>query len=141
MTTHVLDTSVAIAWYLPEAFSVAARRWQVKLLRDEVSLCVPSLHYWEFANVLRTYVRRGELEQELAEEIYGLHLEAPLVTMEPDRMQALKRAFEFTATMYDAVYIALCLSLDVPFITAERTTTPWVVKLGDRIRSVSVDSP
>lgn len=43
--------------------------------------------------------------------------------------------------MYDAVYIALCLSLDVPFITAERTTTPWVVKLGDRIRSVSVDSP
>jgi predicted nucleic acid-binding protein len=136
VTTHVLDTSVAIAWYLPEAFSEAARRWQVKVLRDEVTLCVPGLHYWEFGNVLRTYVRRGELEQELAEEIFGLHLEAPLITMEPERAQTLKCSFEFTATMYDAVYIALCLSLDVPLVTAERTTTPWVVKLGDRVRSV-----
>ena len=141
MTTHVLDTSVAIAWYLPEEFSEAARRWQVKMLRDEVSLCVPGLHYWEFGNVLRTYVRRGELEQELAEEIYGLHLDAPLVTTDPERVETLKRAFEFTATMYDAVYIALCLSLDVPFVTAERTTTPWVIKLGDRVRSVWAAAP
>ena len=137
MNQHVLDTSVALAWYLPETFSDAARRWQTKLLRDEVSLCVPSLHYWEFANVLRTYVRRGELEQELAYEIYTMHLEAPLVTVEPDRTQILARAFEYGATLYDAVYIALCLSLEVPLVTAEKTTTPWVVKLGDRVRSVS----
>ncbi len=137
MTTHVLDTSVAIAWYLPEAFSEAARRWQTRLLRDEVGLCVPGLHYWEFGNVLRTYVRRGELTQELAQEIYSLHLEAPLATVEPDRVQTLARAFEYGATLYDAVYITLCLSLDAPFVTAEKTTTPWVVKLGDRVRSVS----
>lgn len=99
MTTHVLDTSVAIA------------------------------------------CRRGELAQELAEEIYSLHLEAPLVVMEPERAQTLRRAFEFSATVYDAVYIALCLSLDAPFVTAERTTTPWVIKLGDRIRSVSAAAP
>lgn len=141
MTTYVLDTSVAIAWYLPEEFSEVARGWQVKLLRDEVSLCVPGLHYWEFGNVLRTYVRRGELDRELAEEIYSLHLEAPLITTEPERAQTLTRAFEFTATMYDAVYIALCLSLDAPFVTAERTTTPWVIKLGDRVRSVWTVSP
>jgi predicted nucleic acid-binding protein len=137
VTTHVLDTSVAIAWYLPEAFSEAARRWQTRLLRDEVGLCVPGLHYWEFGNVLRTYVRRGELTQELAQEIYSLHLEAPLATVEPDRVQTLARAFEYGATLYDAVYITLCLSLDAPFVTAEKTTTPWVVKLGDRVRSVS----
>jgi predicted nucleic acid-binding protein len=137
VTTHILDTSVAIAWYLPEAFSEAARRWQTKLLRDEVGLCVPGLHYWEFGNVLRTYVRRGEVPQALAEEIYGLHLEAPLTTVEPDRLQTLARAFEYGATLYDAVYITLCLSLDCPLVTAEKTTTPWVVKLGDRVRSVS----
>lgn len=137
MTTHVLDTSVAVAWYLPERFSDAARRWQSKLLRDEVAFCVPTLHYWEFGNVLRTYVRRGELEQELATEIYALHLEAPLTTAEPDRTQTLANAFEYTATVYDAVYITLCLSLDAPFVTAEKTTTPWVVKLGDRVRAIS----
>jgi predicted nucleic acid-binding protein len=134
---HVLDTSVALAWYLPETFSDAARRWQTRLLHDEIGLCVPSLHYWEFANVLRTYVRRGELEPELANEIYALHLESPLVTVEPDRAQVLTRAFEYGATLYDAVYITLCLSLEVPLVTAEKTTTPWVVKLGDRVRSVS----
>jgi predicted nucleic acid-binding protein len=137
MTTHVLDASVAVAWYLPETFSEASRFWQTKLLRDEVGLCVPSLHYWEFGNVLRTYVRRGELEQELAEEIYSLHLEAQLVTVELDRLQTLARAFEYGATVYDAVYITLCLSLDAPLVTAEKTTTPWVVKLGDRVRTVS----
>ena len=137
MTPHVLDTSVAAAWYLPEVFSGEARQWQTKLLRDQVMLYVPDLHYWEFGNVLRTYVRRGELDQALAKEIYGLHLEAPLVTVEPDRLQTLARAFEYSATMYDAVYIALCLSLDAPFVTAEKTTTPWVVKLGDRVRTVS----
>lgn len=137
MTAHILDTSVAVAWYLPEAFADAARRWQTKLLRDEVNFCVPSLHYWEFGNVLRTYVRRGELERELAAEIYGLHLEAPLTTVEPDRAQTLANALEHGATVCDAVYITLCLSLDVPLVTAERTTTPWVVKLGDRVRSVA----
>lgn len=139
MITHVLDTSVAIAWYLPESFSQAARRWQTRLLRDEVSFCVPTLHYWEFGNVLRTYVRRGELEQEFAEEIFGLHLEAQLLVTEPDPMETLGRAFEFGATLYDAVYITLCLSLDAPFVTAEKTTTPWVVKLGDRVRSLSAE--
>lgn len=137
MTTYVLDTSVAVAWYLPEVFSPAARQWQTRLLRDELGLCVPNLHYWEFGNVLRTYVRRGELEQELAQEIYSLHLEAPLAVVEPDRGQTLARAFEYGATVYDAVYIELCLSLEAPLITAERTTTAWVVQLGDRVRSVS----
>lgn len=137
MTTYILDTSVAVAWYLPEAFADAARRWQTKVLRDEVGFCVPSLHYWEFGNVLRTYVRRGELEQELAAEIYSLHLEAPITIVEPDRAQCFANAFDYAATVYDAVYITLCLTLDAPLVTAERTTTPWVVKLGDRVRQVS----
>jgi hypothetical protein len=67
------------------------------MLRSEVSFIVPSLHYWEFCNVLRAYVRRGEIELKLAQEIYELHLDAPLVT-------------------------------------AERSTTPWVVKLGKSVR-------
>ncbi|MDX2024252.1 MAG: type II toxin-antitoxin system VapC family toxin [Deltaproteobacteria bacterium] len=137
MATYVLDTSVAIAWYLPEAFSSEARQWQRRLLNDEANVCVPSLHYWEFGNVLRTYVRRGELQQALAQEIYQVHLEAPLVTMEPDRHKTLECAFEYDATMYDAVYIALSRSLDAALITAEKTTRPWVVKLGDNVRLVS----
>lgn len=136
MTTFVIDTSVAVAWYLPEGFTPAAREWQRRALEGSITLLVPSLHYWEFANVLRTFVRRDELDAALAAEIWDLHLDAPLVTMEPDRGQMLGLAFEYQATAYDAVYLALSLKQDAPLVTAERTTTPWVVKLGDRVRSV-----
>jgi len=132
----VLDTSVAIAWYLPETFRSAARAWQSQLLDGRVRLVVPGLHYWEFGNVLRTYVMRSELEADLAKQIWALHLEAPLEVAEPERAEVLAIAIEYGATVYDAVYIALSRSLDLPLLTAERTTTPWVVKLGGRVESV-----
>jgi len=127
----VLDTSVAIAWYLPETFRAASRAWQTRLLDGRVRLVVPSLHYWEFGNVMRS-----ELDVDLADQIWALHLEAPLEVAEPERTDVLATAFEYGATVYDAVYIALSRSLDLPLLTAERTTTPWVVKLGRRVESV-----
>ena len=136
MRSLVLDTSVAIAWYLPETFRAAARVWQSRLLDGRVRLVVPGLHYWEFGDVLRTYVMRSELEADLAEQIWALHLEAPLEVAEPERAEVLATALEYGATVYDAVYIALGRSLDLALLTAERTTTPWVVKLGSRVESV-----
>ena len=136
MKTLVLDTSVAVAWYLPEAFGAAARAWQARLLDAKVRLVVPSLHYWEFANVLRTYVRRGELDRSVAADIYAVHLDAPLEVAEPDRHAVLETALELDATVYDAVYIALARRLDALLLTAERKTTPWVVRLGRLIEPV-----
>ncbi len=136
MRTFVLDTSVAAAWYLPEAFAAAARRWQTRLLEGRARLVVPSLHYWELANVLRTYVRRSELAADLAAEIYSLHLEAPLEVVEPERGEVLRTALELDATAYDAVFIAVSRALGAPLLTAERRTTPWTVKLGRLVQHV-----
>jgi len=136
MKTYVLDISVAIGWYLNETFSPSARAWQEKLLRGKIILLVPALHYSEFANVLRTLVQRTELSDPLAREIYEVHLEAPLERAEPGERQVLDAAFEYGATTYDAVFISLSLPRGVPLITAERTTTSWVVKLGDQIEPV-----
>jgi predicted nucleic acid-binding protein len=136
VNTYVLDTSVAVAWYLEEVFSASARVWQERLLSGKVVLIVPSLHYWEFANVLRTLVQRRELPETLAREIYELHLDAPLERVEPEEKGVLDIALHYGATAYDAVYISLCLSKDIPLITAEKTTTTWVTKLRDRIEAV-----
>lgn len=136
MKALVLDTSVAMAWYLPEAFSTEARRWRRKLLDGEIELVVPTLHYWEAANVLRTYVTRGEIDPDLASEIYLLHVEAPLIVREPDRQEVLSTALRYGCTAYDAVYIALAVRSDLGLLTAERTTTSWVVKLGKRVQTV-----
>jgi predicted nucleic acid-binding protein len=136
MIRVVLDTSVAIAWYLPEIFSVSARAWQTRLLDGQVSFVTPTLHYWEFANVLRTNVRAGDLSRELAADIWALHLDAPIEISEPSFASVLDAALAHDATAYDAVYIALSLELDIPLLTAERRSTLWVKKLGKRIQSV-----
>jgi predicted nucleic acid-binding protein len=136
MSSYVVDTSVALAWYLNEEFSPAARIWQEKLLNGTARLIVPSLHYWEFANALRTLTARREIEEGSAHEIWDLHLEAPLELAEPDRTTILKVAFEFGATVYDAVFIALAVTYHVSLLTAERTTTAWVTKLGRRVEVI-----
>jgi predicted nucleic acid-binding protein len=136
MNTYVLDTSVAVAWYLEEVFSLSARVWQDRMLEGKVLLVVPSLHYWEFANVLRTLTWRRELEEDLAREILDLHLEAPLEQSDPDRRTVLDTALDFGATVYDAVFITLCLSRGLPLITAEKTTTAWVARLRDHVEPV-----
>ncbi len=136
MSLYVLDASTALAWYLPEDFQLSARHWQKEALAGRVRFAVPSLHFWEVGNVLRTYVRRRELDRPTAEEIYELHLQAPLELTEPDRGVVMATALDYEATVYDAVYIALSLSLNAPMVTAERTTTPWVVKLGELAHSV-----
>jgi hypothetical protein len=55
---------------------------------------------------------------------------------EPDRRDVLSVALEYGASAYDAVYLSLALSRDIPLVTAERTTTPWVVKLGELVEPV-----
>ena len=37
---------------------------------------------------------------------------------------------------YNAVYIGLAISRDIPLITAEKTTTPWVSRLREHIEFV-----
>jgi predicted nucleic acid-binding protein len=140
MIRRVVDTSVAVSWYLPEKFSAAARHWQRRMLEGSAELLVPSLHYWEFANVLRTRVRRGDLDASSATDVYSLHLDAPLVAIEPDRASVLDLALKYEATAYDAVYLALCIAHDIPFLTGERPTTSWIRKLG-RLADCISESP
>jgi predicted nucleic acid-binding protein len=104
------------------------------MLENRVRFVVPRLHYWEVANVLRKYARRQEIQPAEAENIYSLHLEAPLETAEPDPGQVLEVALKYDTTAYDAVYIALSLSRNMPLVTAERATTGWVSRLGKLAR-------
>jgi hypothetical protein len=46
--------------------------------------------------------------------------------------RALEVALEYDATGYDATCVALALDHDPRLLTAERTTTPWVVRLAER---------
>ena|ERR1035437_6381442 len=106
------------------------------MLGGKARLLVPAFHYWEFANVMRKLVGRGEIGQDLASDIFDLHLDAPLEVLEPERRIVLSTALEYGATAYDAVFIALAVANQAPLITAERSTTGWVTKLAALIKSV-----
>ena len=136
MKGFVLDTSVAIAVYLPESFSSAARGYWDRIAATGARCVVPALHFWEFGNVLRTRVRRGALSEASALEIYDLHLDAQLEIVKPDPREVLGVALEFDATVYDAVYISLVLGSDLTLLTAESAKQPWVTKLGDRVVAI-----
>ncbi len=132
----VLDASVAAAWYLPESFAQKARHWQSRLLSGEIEFVVPSLHFWELANVFRTYVRRDELDANDAIEAYELHCAAPLETADPLKQSVLNVALEYGTTSYDAVYIALAIEQDAQLLTAENPRREWLKALKKRVISL-----
>lgn len=129
MKSLVLDTSVAIAWFLPETFSSEARKWRVRMMEKEVEFYVPNLHFYEFGNVLRKYVLFRDISEKVAQEIFLLHLESPLKKITPNNSELLKTSLKYNSTIYDAVYISAALDLQAPLLTAERATREWVAKL------------
>ncbi len=131
MTSVVLDTSVAVAWFLPEVFSSEAREWRSRMIKKDVEFYVPYLHFYEFGNVLRKYFLFRDISREIAQEIFLLHLESPLKIITPNTSQLLKTSLKYNSTIYDAVYISIALELQAPLLTAERSTKEWVTKLGE----------
>jgi len=85
---------------------------------------------------LRTHLRSRTLDARLADDIWALHLDAPLQVVEPPTESVLALALEYETTAYDAVYIGLAIHLDVPILTAERSSTPWVRKMGKRVHII-----
>ena len=118
MSGLVIDASVALKWYLPEAHSEASR----KLLDTPARLMVPGLFYAEFGNALWKRWRRGELER----HDIGLTLEAlERVPFEvfPTRVlaaHAVEIALDHGCTVYDGVYLALAVLEGATMVTADR---------------------
>lgn len=131
MSNFILDTSIAVSWYIEEVFSESARHYQTQLINNQNRFYIPALHFLEFSNVLRSLTLNKILSRKTADQIYNLHLQAPLHVIEPEHENLLELAFTYQATTYDAVFIQLALLTGFPLLTAEKKTRGWVSKLGD----------
>jgi predicted nucleic acid-binding protein len=116
----VVDASVAVQWYLPEAQSEQAE----VLLDESYRKHVPELLYLEVASVLwKRCHQRGEISAEEVAEIRGRLDELPLVGYASSRGlldEAVKLALKTGRTVYDCVYLAMADLLDCPLVTADR---------------------
>jgi len=114
----VVDTSVAVKWYLPEPGSEHA----VALRQAANELVAPDLLVAEFGNVLWKKVRRGELDDAEAREISDAFVRACPVRLRPSlpySTLALDLALRFERTMYDALFVAVALADEGSYVTAD----------------------
>lgn len=118
MSNFVVDSSVAVKWFLPEDHTDAASR----LLSGNHRLMVPDLLYAEVANVLWKRVGRGEMEEGQA-SITLQQLDALLLEVHPSwslNLLALEIACRTGRTAYDSLYIALAVREQAELVTADR---------------------
>lgn len=115
----VIDASVALKWILREEGSLKA----LKLIEDhaggEVSLVVPDLLFYEITNGLAVAVKLPPQQvEQILDWFYDLDLKVAALGRD-DFKKAAKLAQEFHISVYDASYVALAISLNAVFVTAD----------------------
>lgn len=118
MIRYVVDASVAIKWFLPEAHSEAALR----LCAPSYRLHVPALMTLELGNVLAKKIRRGELTRAEGEEVLKELRYLPLQRHADERLfpVAYQLALDTQRSLYDCLYLALAEAVDGVMVTADR---------------------
>ncbi len=121
----VVDTSVAMKWFLPELGYLEARD-----LLESGEIVVPDLLLYEFSNVLSCH---HELSLEEINRILKLFFEIHLqILVLPEK--GFCRAIELSRTLkisaYDASFVALAESLKVDLITADQKLVRKTTALG-----------
>jgi predicted nucleic acid-binding protein len=113
----LVDTSVAVKWFVREAASDLAN----ELVFQRHDLSAPDLILIEFANALRKVVRAGVMPEpdalsSLAKLPRFFSAVLPTNSLLPD---ALAIAFALQHPIYDCVYLAASRQLKLPLITAD----------------------
>ncbi|MHC5034678.1 MAG: type II toxin-antitoxin system VapC family toxin [Planctomycetota bacterium] len=117
MTVFVVDSSVAVKWYVPETNSDAA----AALLNESNELVAPDLLPAEFGNALWKKCRRGELTESEVRRIVGalptvpLQIYSSLTLLEA----AVEIALQTARTVYDCLYVALAVAMNATLVTAD----------------------
>ena len=114
----VVDASVAIKWYIPEQGSVQA----APLLDGRAQLLAPDLLTAELGKILWKKTRAGELTGTDAADIADAFVSVCPVMIWPSTLLlrgALDIAVNFQRSVDDALYLALAVAQNCPFITAD----------------------
>lgn len=113
----IVDTNVAVHWFVATEFSPAAGRF-----RDRSDLAAPSFILVEAANTLYKYSRKGTIDpRHCARSV--LLLEHQLRDIVPNELllpEAIRLALANQHPVYDCLYLALAIQRREPFATADR---------------------
>jgi predicted nucleic acid-binding protein len=115
----LLDTSVAVKWFVPEEGSERALDLQQAHLRDDLQLRAPDILLMESANALRY---AGLSEERILQDVETFSaLGVEIIPFSIDVLNsAVSLSLEHDLAVYDAYFLALAQALEMPLITADR---------------------
>jgi predicted nucleic acid-binding protein len=117
-----LDTSVTLAWLLPDEHSPATQQILDRVTTSGAS--VPALWHLEVANSLSMAVRRRRIDAAFRDASLA-DLALLNIHVDPDTSRlawsaTLKLADQHQLTLYDAAYLELALRFGLPLATLDR---------------------
>jgi len=118
MNRCILDASVIAAAFFKEQFQEHAST----LLASDCSPMAPGIIISEVGNVIWKRFRRGEIDEEEADQLLVDFLRVPLqITPSEDLIEsALPIAMRTDRTVYDSLYVALAVKTESVMITADK---------------------
>lgn len=115
----LLDTSVAVKWFVAEEDSGRALDLQQAHLRDDLQLHAPDILLMESANALRYAGLSEERILQNLETFFALDVE--IIPFSIDVLNsAVSLSLEHDLAIYDAYFLALAQAMEMPLITADR---------------------
>lgn len=132
----IVDGSVAVLWYVPQALSPEA----TALVSSGESLAAPRLVQLEVASVLLRSIRRGDLSEAEADEVLADMLPKTLRLLDEPELarDAVRIAARHGGALYDAVYIAAAARLAAGLVTADAGQARVAALVGIRTRLLTV---
>jgi predicted nucleic acid-binding protein len=134
----VVDSSIALAWALPDETSKEADRFLSRISMKSI-LWVPALWWYEMANALLMAQRRkrlGEAEKIRLMELYGRLPIRTDVALDSDIVWRLHTlAMEYNLSAYDAAYLELAQRRDLGLATVDRSLRVAAQKAGMKLTS------
>ncbi|HEY7330729.1 MAG TPA: type II toxin-antitoxin system VapC family toxin [Gemmataceae bacterium] len=118
MTVYVVDSSVAIKWYVPEVRQAEA----IRLRASGAALHAPDFLNVEVAAILWKKLRKAELTRSDADDILNDLISLATVTRHPSS-PLVPSAFDLAnrsgRTVYDCLYLALAVQLSGQMVTED----------------------
>lgn len=117
---RVLATSVIYKWYVEEENTTKALSLRDDFVKRGMKLSFQTFSFMNQPNALRynSRIEREEVEETI-DNLFELGLETVLATPTLTK-EALKIAYDYQITVYDALYITLAQNLEFEFIRADK---------------------
>ncbi len=138
MSAFVVDTSIALKWFLEDEEDRADSLNILKGISETNRPVVPWLWFYEIGNALTFAVRRKRVVFEQVEEFLRLLEQMPIDVDEPDRATALRLPYlcrEHNLTTYDAAYLELAMRLQLPLATCDNALIRAAADVGVQLAS------